>query len=46
MESALNAKCGDETVNELIVNATAKIGEKMMMKYSEHTYIWVEEFHH
>ena len=32
MESALNAKCGDETVNELIVNATAKIGEKISLR--------------
>lgn len=32
MESALSAKCGDETVNELIVNATAKIGEKISLR--------------
>ena len=32
MESALNAKSGDETVNELIVNATAKIGEKISLR--------------
>lgn len=32
MESALNAKCGDETINELIVNATAKIGEKLSLR--------------
>lgn len=30
MEEALNTKCGDETINDLIVNATAKIGEKYL----------------
>ncbi len=35
MESALNAKSGDETVNELIVNATAKIGEKISLRRFE-----------
>ena len=32
MEDALNAKVGNETVNDLIVNATAKIGEKISLK--------------
>ncbi len=35
MEDALNAKCGDETINELIVNATAKIGEKISLRRFE-----------
>ena len=35
MEDALNAKCGKETINELIVNATAKIGEKISLRRFE-----------
>lgn len=35
MEEALNAKCGDETINDLIVNATAKIGEKISLRRFE-----------
>ena len=35
MEDALNAKCGNETINELIVNATAKIGEKISLRRFE-----------
>ncbi len=35
MEDALNTKCGDETINELIVNATAKIGEKISLRRFE-----------
>lgn len=31
-EEALNAKLGDETVNEMIVNATATIGEKISLR--------------
>ena len=35
MEDALNAKCGNETINDLIVNATAKIGEKISLRRFE-----------
>ena len=35
MEDALNAKSGNETINELIVNATAKIGEKISLRRFE-----------
>ena len=35
MEDALNAKCGKETINELIVNATAKICEKISLRRFE-----------
>ena len=35
MEDALNSKCGDETINDLIVNATAKIGEKISLRRFE-----------
>ena len=35
MEDALNAKCGGETINDLIVNATAKIGEKISLRRFE-----------
>lgn len=35
MEEALNTKSGDETVNDLIVNATAKIGEKISLRRFE-----------
>ena len=35
MEEALNTKCGDETINDLIVNATAKIGEKISLRRFE-----------
>ena len=35
MEDALNVKCGNETINELIVNATAKIGEKISLRRFE-----------
>ena len=35
MEDALNAKCGKETINELIVNSTAKIGEKISLRRFE-----------
>ena len=35
MEDALNTKCGNETINELIVNATAKIGEKISLRRFE-----------
>ncbi len=35
MEDALNSKCGNETVNDLIVNATAKIGEKISLRRFE-----------
>ena len=35
LEEALNAKCGDETINDLIVNATAKIGEKISLRRFE-----------
>ena len=35
MDDALNAKCGNETINELIVNATAKIGEKISLRRFE-----------
>ena len=35
MEDALNAKCGKETINELIMNATAKIGEKISLRRFE-----------
>lgn len=35
LEEALNAKCGDETINDLIVNATAKIGEKIFLRRFE-----------
>ena len=35
MEDALNANCGKETINELIVNATAKIGEKISLRRFE-----------
>ena len=35
MEDALNAKCGKETINELIINATAKIGEKISLRRFE-----------
>lgn len=35
MEDALNIKCGNETINELIVNATAKIGEKISLRRFE-----------
>ena len=35
LESALALKCGDETLNDLIVNATAKIGEKISLRRFE-----------
>lgn len=35
MEEALNTKCGDENINDLIVNATAKIGEKISLRRFE-----------
>ncbi len=35
MEEALNTKSGDETINDLIVNATAKIGEKISLRRFE-----------
>ena len=35
MEDALNSKCGDETIDDLIVNATAKIGEKISLRRFE-----------
>lgn len=35
LEEALNAKCGDETISDLIVNATAKIGEKISLRRFE-----------
>ncbi len=35
MESALNLKCGSDTINDLIVNATAKIGEKISLRRFE-----------
>lgn len=35
MEEALNTKCVDETINDLIVNATAKIGEKISLRRFE-----------
>lgn len=35
MEEALNTKCGEDTINDLIVNATAKIGEKISLRRFE-----------
>jgi len=35
MEDALNTKSGNDTVNDLIVNATAKIGEKISLRRFE-----------
>ena len=35
MEDALNVKVGEDTVNDLIVNATAKIGEKISLRRFE-----------
>ena len=35
MEDALNTKVGNDTVNDLIVNATAKIGEKISLRRFE-----------
>ena len=35
MEDALNSKYGAETINDLIVNATAKIGEKISLRRFE-----------
>lgn len=35
MQSALDAKSGNETINELIINATAKIGEKISLRRFE-----------
>ena len=35
MEEALNVKVGSDTVNDLIVNATAKIGEKISLRRFE-----------
>jgi len=35
LEGALNVKVGKETVNDLIVNATAKIGEKISLRRFE-----------
>ena len=35
LESALALKCGDDTLNDLIVNATAKIGEKISLRRFE-----------
>ena len=35
LESALNVKVGSDTVNDLIVNATAKIGEKISLRRFE-----------
>ena len=35
LESALNVKVGNDTVNDLIVNATAKIGEKISLRRFE-----------
>ena len=35
MEDALNVKVGEDTINDLIVNATAKIGEKISLRRFE-----------
>lgn len=35
LESALELKSGDDTLNELIINATAKIGEKISLRRFE-----------
>ena len=35
MEEALNIKVGSDTINDLIVNATAKIGEKISLRRFE-----------
>ena len=35
MQSALNVKVGSDTINDLIVNATAKIGEKISLRRFE-----------
>lgn len=35
MEDALNVKVGSDTINDLIVNATAKIGEKISLRRFE-----------
>ncbi len=35
MEEALKLECGSDTVNDLIVNATAKIGEKISLRRFE-----------
>ena len=35
LEEALECKCGDDTINDLIVNATAKIGEKISLRRFE-----------
>ena len=35
MEEALNTKCGDETINDLIVNATAKKNKKISLRRFE-----------
>lgn len=32
LDEALNAKCGEDTINDLIVAATAKIGEKISLR--------------
>lgn len=31
-EEALNIKCGNETINEMLINATATIGEKIVLR--------------
>ena len=35
MQTALNLKCGSDTINDLIVTATAKIGEKISLRRFE-----------
>ena len=35
LEDALNVKVGNETINDLIINATAKIGEKISLRRIE-----------
>ena len=35
MEDALALSCGDDTINDLIINATAKIGEKISLRRFE-----------
>lgn len=57
VEEVLSLSTGSVTVNDLIINETATIGEKlslrrfalltkMMMKFLEVIYIWVEELLH
>lgn len=54
-EEALNIQTAEGTINDLIINATATIGEKFlsvvllllkkqMMRFSVHTCTWVDQF--